>query len=57
MSGILHIRPVSVGLDSQFLYLLIYKSGYLNVRKLSETMGFRTFVGPLLLSKHALKRL
>ena len=47
MFGIFHIRPVSVGLDSQIWYLFIYKTGYLNVRKISETMDFRTFVGPL----------
>ena len=47
MTGIFHIRPVSVGLESQIWYLFIYLTGYLNVRKLSETMGFRTFVVPL----------
>ena len=48
MYGISHIRSVSVGLDSQIWYLFIYITGYLNVRKISETMDFRTFVGPLL---------
>ena len=43
MYGISHIRSVSVGLDSQILYLFIYITGYLNVRKISETMDFRTF--------------
>ena len=47
MYGIFHIRSVSVGLDSQIWYLFIYITGYLNVRKISETMDFRTFVGPL----------
>ena len=47
MYGIVHIRSVSVGLDSQIWYLFIYITGYLNVRKISETMYFRTFVGPL----------
>ena len=47
MYGIRHIRPVSVGLDRQIWYLFIYITGYLNVRKISETMNFRTFVGPL----------
>ena len=47
MYGIFHIRSVSVGLDSQIWYLFIYIIGYLNVRKISETMDFRTFVGPL----------
>ena len=51
MSGIFHIRPVSVGLDSQIWYLFIYITGYLNVRKISETMDFRTFVGPLFFTK------
>ena len=46
MYGILHIRSVSVGLDSQIWYLFIYITGYLNVRKISETIDFRTFVGP-----------
>ena len=46
MYGISHIRSVSVGLDSQIWYLFIYITGYLNVRKMSETMDFRTFVGP-----------
>ena len=49
MYGIVHIRSVSVGLDSQIWYLFIYITGYLNVRKMSETMDFRTFVGPLVL--------
>ena len=49
MYGIFHIRSVSVGLDSQIWYLFIYITGYLNVRKMSETMDFRTFVGPLTL--------
>ena len=48
MYGIFHIRSVSVGLDSQIWYLFIYITGYLNVRKMSETIDFRTFVGPLL---------
>ena len=48
MYGIFHIRPVSVGLDSQIWYLFIYITGYLNVRKMSETIDFRTFVGPLI---------
>ena len=47
MYGIFYICPVSVGLDSQIWYLFIYITGYLNVRKISETMHFRTFVGPL----------
>ena len=48
MHGIFHIRPVSVGLDSQIWYLFIdILTGYLNVRKISETMDFRMFVGPL----------
>ena len=47
MYGTYHIRSVSVGLDSQIWYLFIYITGYLNVRKISETMDFRTFVGPL----------
>ena len=50
MSGICHIRPVSVGLESQIWYLFIYIAGYLNVRKISETMGFRTFVVPLIVT-------
>ena len=49
MYGIFHIRSVSVGLDSQIWYLFIYIIGYLNVRKISETMDFRTFVGPLII--------
>ena len=48
MYGVFYIRSVSVGLDSQILYLFIYITGYSNVRKISETMDFRTFVGPLL---------
>ena len=51
MYGIFHIRSVSVGLDSQIWYLFIYITGYLNVRKISETMDFRTFVGPLVVGK------
>ena len=47
MYGIFHIRSVSVGLDCQIWYLFIYITGYLNVRKISETMDFRTLVGPL----------
>ena len=47
MYGIFYIRPVSVGLDSQIWYLFIHITGYLNVRKISETVDFRTFVGPL----------
>ena len=47
MYGIFHIRSLSVGLDSQIWFLFIYVTGYLNVRKISETMDFRTFVGPL----------
>ena len=47
MYGISNIRSVSVGLDTQIWYLFIYITGYLNVRKISETMDFRTFVGPL----------
>ena len=47
MHGIFHIRSVSVGLDSQIWYLFIYITGYFNVRKISETIDFRTFVGPL----------
>ena len=47
MYGIFLIRSVSVGLDSQIWYLFIYITGYLNVRKISETIDFRTFVGPL----------
>ena len=38
MYGIFHIRSVSVGLDSQIWYLFIYITGYLNVRKISETI-------------------
>ena len=48
MYGIYHVRSVSVGLDSQVWYLFIHITGYLNVRKTSETMDFRTFVGPLI---------
>ena len=51
MYGISNIRSVSVGLDSQIWYLFIYITGYLNVRKISETMDFRTFVGPLITIK------
>ena len=51
MYGISHIRSVSVGLDSQIWYLFIYITGYLNVRKISETMDFRMFVGPLQLEQ------
>ena len=47
MYGIFHIWFVSVGLDSQIWYLFIYITGYLNVRKISETIDLRTFVGPL----------
>ena len=47
MYGIFHIRSVSIGLDSQIWYLFICITGYLNVRKISETMDFQTFVGPL----------
>ena len=48
MYGVFHIRSVSVGLDSQFGTFFIYITGYLNVRKIFETMkDFRTFVGPL----------
>ena len=49
MYGIFYIRPVSVGLDSQIWYLFIHITGHLNVRKMSETIDYRTFVGPLLL--------
>ena len=49
MYGIFHIRSVSVGLDSQNWYLFIYMTGYLNVQKISETMDFWTFVGPLVI--------
>ena len=48
MYGIFHIRSVSVGLDSQIWYLFIYITGYSNVRKISETIDFRMFVGPLI---------
>ena len=47
MYGIFHIRPVSVGLESQIWHLFIHVTGYLNVRKMSETIDFRTFVGSL----------
>ena len=47
MYGIYHIRPVSVGLNSQIWYLFIHVTGYLNVRKVSEMIDFRTLVGPL----------
>ena len=50
MYGIFHIRSVSVGLDSQIWYRFIHITEYLNVRKISETKDFRTFVGPLSLS-------
>ena len=50
MSEIFHIRPVSVGLDTPILQLFIYISGYLDVRKISEMMDFRTIVVPLLMS-------
>ena len=50
MYGISHVRSVSVGLDSQICYLFIYITGYLNVRKISEMMDFRTFVGSLLVT-------
>jgi len=49
MYGISKIRSVSVGLDSPIWYLFIYITGYLNVRKISETMDFRTFVGPIVI--------
>ena len=48
MYGIFHIRSVSVGLDSQIWYLFIYITGYSNVRKMSETIDFRTLVGALI---------
>ena len=48
MYGIFDIRPVSVGLDPPISQLFIYISGYLDVRKISEMMDFRTFVVPLL---------
>ena len=48
MYGIFHILSVSVGLDGQICYLFTYITGYLNVRKISETMDFWTFVGPLI---------
>ena len=38
MSGIFHIRPLSVGLDSQFWQLFIYKTGYFDVRVICEMM-------------------
>ena len=50
MYGISHIRSVSVRLDSQIWYLFIYITRYLNVQKISETMDFRTFIGPLAFS-------
>ena len=50
MYGIFHIRPVSVGLDPPISQLFIYISGYLDVRKISEMMDFRTFVVPLQIS-------
>ena len=56
MYGIFHIRSVSVGLDSQIWYLFIYIIGYLNVRKISETMDFRTFVGPLLFGINQMRK-
>ena len=56
MYGVFHIRSVSVGLDSQIWYLFIYITGYLNVRKISETMDFRTFVGPLEIPEGRLKQ-
>ena len=54
MYGIFHIRSVSVGLDRQIWYLFIYITGYLNVRKISETMDFRTFVGPLVIRERSI---
>ena len=51
MYGIFHIRSVSVGLDSQIWHLFMYITGYLNARKISETMDFRTFVGPLIMTQ------
>ena len=55
MYGSVHIRSVSVGLDSQIWYLFIYIAGYLNVRKITETMDFQTFVGPLFENKESLE--
>ena len=55
MYGIFHIRSVSVGLESQIWYLFIYIAGYLNVRKITETMDFRTFVGPIFENKESLE--
>ena len=49
MYGISHIRSVSVDLDSQIWYHFIYITGYLNVRKISETMDLRALVGPLVM--------
>ena len=49
MSRIFHICPVSVGLDSQFWQLFIHITGYLDIRKISEMMVFRTFVVPLVI--------
>ena len=46
MYGFFHIRSVSVGPDSRIWYLfIIYITGYLNVRKISETIDFRAFEG------------
>ena len=52
MYGIFHVRSVSVGLNSQIWHLFIYITGHLNVRKISEMVDFRTFVGPLVFSKY-----
>ena len=57
MSGLFHIWPVSVGLDSQIWYLFICITRYLNVRRISEAMGFRTFVGPLVRTKKIVNNL
>ena len=38
MYRISHIRSISIGLDSQIWYLFIYTTGYLNVRKIFETI-------------------
>ena len=38
---------VSPQLQQLGAYYLVYITGFLNVRKISETMDFRTFVGPL----------
>ena len=46
MSGIFHIRPVSVGLEGQFWQHFIYITGCLDVRKISEMMVLLTFVVP-----------